>query len=268
MKSFSDYINNKTVVDCLGYASIKEDDSEVNEFFHSYAEFNLDTLSERVSTKKNWDNSPIGNIPRVNVSNKRDADNIKFGLAVLKSHDDLNAEHEAETKKSLKDYTQNSRIHNMQLLRLDTMPKSKASAVTTKKINRVSQATNNPKNALSKSLMVYSGVRRGATSGDFKTALKEMKPGGLMRFPGFTSTSLSSKYATTFSLEGVDDAFAHMLAFRLPRGYTKARYVSDKYSVYDNELEVILDKGQTFKKLGHAPHPDYPNTTIHYFEPV
>jgi hypothetical protein len=127
-------------------------------------------------------------------------------------------------------------------------------------IKALDPKTHHPANALKQPTIVHSG-----TNEHMSELLHHSKVGERVHFPAYTSTSTHPTVAQSFS-NGVTDKHGtvkHVIHFHLPAGYAKGRHV-ENISRTSGEHEMILHRGQTFKKVGEG-HEEH--VTHHHFVP-
>lgn len=118
--------------------------------------------------------------------------------------------------------------------------------------------TNHKANALKSDAIVHSGIGM-----HFAKIMRGTKIGDKIHMPAYTSTSTSPKVAKSFTDGEYGDR--HFLHFHLPKGFTKARHVSN-ISEHSHEKEVIIHKNTKWKKVGyhHEPANDVEDTDSHH----
>jgi len=181
--------------------------------------------------------------------------------------EDPSGNHQLEVQ----NFTRNSKYLNKSLIE----NKDIDSSGLRKHITVLDQITTNPKNALKKPIKTYSGLGTSIAH-----VLSKTKVGDHVESPCYISTSLDHDVARKFSSliresESNDHITynAHYIQFHLPKGYSKGRYIANKFRVNADEHEVVLARGQKFKKIGENQltenyRYETINRIIHHLEPV
>jgi hypothetical protein len=184
------------------------------------------------------------------------------------THHELSAHHDFqkiglsfEEKKSLHRYTRDSSIINSALLGREKSPH------ILKKVDEHHQQIQKAiakAPALEKPTSVYSGIDGGFS--------KQLKSGGIIHTPAYTSASVHAHVAGSFAKQA-DPAKNHTaryntLHFKLPAGSKHGLYIGDN-SVESNrdEREFLLKHNQKWKVTGHEVvkatnnmvHKDHPS---------
>jgi hypothetical protein len=187
----------------------------------------------------------------------------------LQEGDKFGGDHED----NLRVYTAESRPINNALLK-----KKKLKGMAASIVKSMDRATRNPKNKLKKPIKTYSGVGE-----QFADVLSNTKPGGLVKSSAYISSSIDHEVARNFSEDVIDKKDSshirkHFIQFHLPKGYSKARYIPDGLHYHGGEHEVVLARGQKFRKIKTTNLPVSAPTSddskvrytavVHHLEPV
>lgn len=300
MKNFSDFLrklkerNTKAKV---GFASIHKKDKELDKLLNiKPPKPAANTVKEDIENKTGIENpfhqaylEKIKSMSPQRLNDVFNKENHAHDAEEFAHHHQLNALHETEgphfrnhtgepdpatgyekhTHEPLKEYTRTSHQLNHYLIAQHRQEEHTNSEWLKKHVQEhdrvLSQKTHHPGNALVKPTIVHSGA--GKNMGEL---LNHTKIGEHVHFPAYTSTSTHPQMAHSFATPG-DKGIKHILHFHLPTGYTKGRHV-ENISANPSEHEMILHKGQTFRKVGH--HVEREESTEenaihhHHFVPV
>lgn len=283
MKTFKEYLSEETKKDIpdifVHYRSGKDekhnphhkpnkDKDEPAEFFAHYRS-GKDKKHNPESIKEDfqWDHDSAS---KKELSKNIDSLGHHSNLAARENKED------PDHASNVRNYTQESRSINNALIKGKKLKGRNASVA--RSMDRI---TKNPKNKLKKPIKTYSGVGER-----FAKVLNNTKPGGHVRSSAFISSSLDQTIARNFSDDIIDKkndysddrshVRSHIIQFHLPKGYSKARYIHDDFHANPGEHEVVIAKGQKFRKIktteapmrGKKTHVFKYTAVVHHLEPV
>lgn len=158
-------------------------------------------------------------------------------------HEKLNEElklHTGQGHYAVKNYTYGSALINKSL---DDNKPMQLSDKDRTNIEHLDRALTDPRNALSESTAVYSGVPETVAK-----KLLALQPGESVTMARYVSSSRDPDVANRFS--GLTTGGRGVvMEIRLPKGYSNGRAVED-ISEHKSEKEFILARGQSYRKVG------------------
>lgn len=144
----------------------------------------------------------------------------------------------------IKEYTRDSRDYNFHLLHkhnvkgFEVVGGDKDDNIESD-IEKISSAIKTFAKPLPETVHTYAGV------GMRHIESLENSEGGKVHFPAFTSTSINPTISHSFAAR--INHTKHLIHFILPKGYDRGVYIAHPtYSAHHSELEMLLDKGQTW----------------------
>lgn len=269
----------------IGYASIRNH-PEVDALIKK---LNLDkaNLNESYTTKyttelsqynKNpepgnsspWHPDPVVRTRQVEASAEEMTDNL-IGVG---HHEDVDFD-SPNTHHHVSQYTEASHSINKALINLHATGKELTDK-NKRSVSALDRETTKPELAFESKVTAYSGVGE-----EMARNLAKAKPGQIVHFPAYTSTSIQHESAIPFgsrishtesgvpgfTTKGMKEPkkVRHMAVFHLPKGYHKGRYV-ESLTQNPEEHEIILARNQKFK-LKEQRFDPHKAIVYHHFEP-